>query len=320
MASRNSLSTGGYFMIIRKSGHIKNGLYYLLHPEFPVFLLDRPEPVIFDAGLSCAGKLYAQEIKSVLGDRQPSILFLTHSHWDHCGSVSTLKKAFPDMKVAASPLAANVVKRPNALALIQELNKGAAHEIRLVVPGVESLLVNEPFRPFEVDIELQDQQVFDLGAGTTLEVMATPGHTQDHHSFYLPHDKILIAGEAAGVYYGPQTISPEFVSDYDAYVSSLQRLARLPVDVYSQGHYACMTGEEEIKAYFERSLRETIRFKERVFELLDEEEGSIERVVQRVKAEQFYGNKELKQPEVTYTLNLRARVNNLAAKKRQQSA
>lgn len=307
-------------MIIRKSGRINNNLYYLLHPEFPVFLLDRPEPVIFDAGLCCAGNLYVNAIKSVLGDRQPSILFLTHSHWDHCGSVSILKKVFPDMKVAASPLVAEVIKRPNALALIQKLNQAAAAEIRLAVPGVENLLVNEPFSPFEVDIELKDQQVFDLGDGTTLEVMATPGHTQDHLSFYLPHERILIAGEAAGVYYGPNTISPEFVSDYDSYLSSLQRLALLPVEIYCQGHYACMTGEEEISAYFERSLRETIRFKERVFELLDEEDGSIERVIQRVKAEHFDGNSELKQPEATYMLNLRARVANLAAKKSQQSA
>jgi len=255
-------------MVIRKSGHIKHKLYYLLHPDFPVFLLDRPQPAVFDAGLSCAGKLYVEAIKSVLGNRQPSILFLTHSHWDHCGSVSTLKKAFPDMKVAASALVAEVVRRPNALALIRELNEAAAGEIRAVIPGVEDHLVNEPFSPFKVDIELQDGQVFDLGDGTTVEVMATPGHTQDHHSFYLPQEKILIAGEAAGVYYGPNTISPEFVSDYDTYLSSLQRLAVLPVEVYCQGHYACMVGEEEIRRYFEQSLRETMRFKERVYELL----------------------------------------------------
>ena len=208
-------------MVIRKSGHIKSKLYYLLRPEFPIFLLDRPQPVVFDAGLSCAGKLYVQAIKAVLGDRQPSILFLTHSHWDHCGSVSTLKKAFPDMKVAASAMVAEVVKRPNALALIRKLNEEAAAQMRAVVPGVDSLLVNEPFSPFEVDVELKDQQEFDLGDGTTVLVLATPGHTQDHHSFYLPQEKILIAGEAAGVYYGPNTISPEFVSDYDAYLSSL---------------------------------------------------------------------------------------------------
>lgn len=307
-------------MVIRKSGHIKSKLYYLLRPEFPIFLLDRPQPVVFDAGLSCAGNLYVDAIKAVLGDRQPSILFLTHSHWDHCGSVSTLKKAFPDMKVAASAMVAEVVKRPNALALIRKLNEEAAAQMRAVVPGVDSLLVNEPFAPFEVDIELKDQQEFDLGDGTTVLVLSTPGHTQDHHSFYLPQEKILIAGEAAGVYYGPNTISPEFVSDYDAYLSSLERLARLPVEVYCQGHYACLVGEEEISDYFRRSFRETVRFKERVFELLDEEQGSIERVVKRVKAEQFDGNKELQQPEATYLLNLQARVANLAAKKKKQQS
>jgi len=38
-----------------------------------------------------------------------------------------------------------------------------------------------------------------------------------------------------------------------------------------------------------------------------------------VKAEQFDGNQELKQPEATYLLNLKARVANLAAKKKQES-
>lgn len=301
-------------MVIKTSGHIKQNLYCLGHPELPIFLLNRPEPVIFDAGLSCAGKIYVEAIKSVLGERQPAILFLTHSHWDHCGSAPFLKAAFPEMKIAASALAADIVKRPNAIALIRRLNEGAASMMRKV-PGVEPYLVNGPFSPFEIDIELQDGQVFDLGAGTTVEVLATPGHTQDHYSFYLPKDKILIAGEAAGVYYGPTTISPEFVSDYDAYLSSIQRLALLPTEVYCQGHMVCMTGEKEISDYFERSINETIRFKNRADELLDEEQGSVERVIQRIKEEQFDNNQELKQPEATYMLNLRARVAHLASKR-----
>lgn len=303
-------------MVIKTSGHIKHNLHCLVHPECPIFLLDRPEPVIFDAGLSCAGKLYVEAIKSVLGDRQPSILFLTHSHWDHCGSASTLKAAFPEMKIAASALTADIVKRPNAQALIRRLNEAAQAEIRKI-PKMEPYVVNDPFIPFKVDIELRDGEVFDLGAGTTVQVFATPGHTQDHHSFFIPKDKILIAGEAAGVYYGPTTISPEFVSDYDAYLSSIQRLALLPTEVYCQGHMACMTGEKEISDYFKRSINETIRFRNRVDELLDEEAGSVERVIQRIKEEQFDNNKELKQPEVTYMLNLQARVAHLASRREQ---
>lgn len=301
-------------MVIRTSGHIKLNLHCLVNPDFPIFLLDRPEPVIFDAGLSCVGKLYVEAIKSVLGDRQPSILFLTHSHWDHCGSASILKTAFPEMKIAASALAADIVNRPNALSLIRTLNEAAAAEIRKV-PELEPNLINDPFSAFDVDIVLQDGQVFDLGAGTTVQVFATPGHTKDHYSFYLPQDEILIAGEAAGVYYGPTTISPEFVSDYEAYLSSIKRLALLPAQVYCQGHFACLTDEKEISDYFKRSISETIRFKNRVDELLDEEAGSVERVIQRIKEEQFDTNEELKQPEATYMLNLQARVTHLASKR-----
>ncbi len=301
-------------MIINTLGHIRNNLYYLGLTDCPIYLLDVPEPVIFDAGVSCAGNIYLEAIRSILGDRQPSTLFLTHAHWDHCGSVSHLKEAFPNIKVAASNLSVEILKRPNALALIKKLNEDIA--TRWSSPGVDSsLLTYEPFETFEVDIELKDNQFLDLGECTTVEMLATPGHTQDHYSFYLPNNKILIAGEAAGVYYGPGLISTEFVADYDAYVSSLQRLAALPVEVFCQGHYSVLVGKEEISSFFEQSINETIRFKDRVWEILDEEVGSVDRVIKRVKTEWYDVIQGPKQPEAAYLLNLKAQVAHLAAKK-----
>lgn len=285
--------------------------------ECPIFLLDVPEPVIFDAGVSCAGNIYVEAIRSAIGDRQPSTLFLTHAHWDHCGSVSHMKDAFPNLKVAASNLSVEILKRPNALALIKKLNEDMTTRISSL-PGFDSsLLTYKPFSTFEVDIELKDNQFLDLGEGTTLEILATPGHTQDHYSFYLPNEKILIAGEAAGVYYGHGVVSTEFVSDYDAYVSSLQRLAALPVEVFCQGHYSNLVGREKISAFFKQSMNETIRFKDRVLELLEEEAGSVERVIKRLKTERYDVIQGPKQPEVTYLLNLKAQVAHLAAKQRQ---
>ena len=66
-------------------------------------------------------------------------------------------------------------------------------------PGIDSSrFLNDSFLPFEVDIELEDNSVMDLGNGTTVEILA-PRSTRDHHSYYLPKEKILIAGEAAGL-------------------------------------------------------------------------------------------------------------------------
>lgn len=307
---------GGTCMIINTLGHIQNNLYYLGLTECPVFLLDVSEPVIFDAGVSCAGNIYVEAIRSILGDRQPSTLFLTHTHWDHCGSVSRLKDAFPNMKVAASNLSVEILKRPNALALIKKLNEDIATRWSSL-PGVDSSrLTYEPFSTFEVDIKLEDNQLLVLGEGTTVEILATPGHTQDHYSFYLPNEKILIAGEAAGIYYSSGVVSHQFVFDYDAYLTSLQRLAALHIEVFCQGHYLNLVGREEISAFFKQSINETICFKDRVLELLDEESGSVDRVIERVKTERYdvFNSQEPRQPEIPYLLNLRAQVAHLANK------
>ena len=302
-------------MVIDQIGHIQNNLYYLGFTECPIYLLDGPEPVIFDAGVTCAGKIYLDAIRSVLGNRQPSMLCLTHCHWDHCGTAAYLKKAFPKMKIAATSFGANILKRPNALALMTLLNNAIMEKIKSDQEYDLSELNTDPFEAFEIDMELQDGQIFHLQDGTRIEVISTPGHTQDHHSYWLPDEKILFAGEAAGVFYSHDTITTEFAYDYDAYLSSLLRLSALPAEIFCQGHYYILAGRDEISTFFEKSIRETTSFKDRVMELLDEENGSVEKVISRVKTELYDGNLDVKQPEATYMLNLKAKVNHLAGKR-----
>jgi len=278
-----------------------------------MYFFDAPQPAVFDACVSFAGKIYIEEIRSVIGNREPSFLFLTHVHWDHCGATSHLKDAFPSLKVAASELAAGILERPNAVALMKRLNDEAREEM-LSFPDVDaSRFIDEAFRPFEVDIELKDGSTFDLGNGTIVEILATPGHTRDHHSFYFPRERILIAGEAAGLLLQSGYVATEFLSSYDDYLSSLERFTTLPVDVFCQGHGLAIVGREEIEDFFRRSIEETLSFKERVFELLDRENGSLERVMQCIKAERYDNIPGMKQSEVPYMINLKAKVNHLAA-------
>jgi len=65
------------------------------HPAMPVYLLDGPEPAIFDAGLAFLGRMYVEGIREIIGRRDLYYCFLSHSHFDHCGSVAVLKKLFP---------------------------------------------------------------------------------------------------------------------------------------------------------------------------------------------------------------------------------
>ncbi|MEI7637749.1 MAG: hypothetical protein WCJ37_10620 [Syntrophus sp. (in: bacteria)] len=55
------------------------------------------------------------------------------------------------------------------------------------------------FRGLEIDLVLDEGMEIDLGAGRTCRVMATPGHTRNSLSFYIPAMKAVITGEAVDV-------------------------------------------------------------------------------------------------------------------------
>jgi len=112
-----------------------------------VFLLDGKRPVLFEAGFACAARVYADGIRSILGARSPEVLFLTHSHWDHIGSVGYLKNAFPGLKVAASKGTADILRRPHALQLIRTLSEEVIPLWRASPPSSRPACFGMPFSP-----------------------------------------------------------------------------------------------------------------------------------------------------------------------------
>jgi 2-aminobenzoylacetyl-CoA thioesterase len=301
-------------VLFTSTGQVREFFHILGLSSFPGYLLGGRRPVLFEGSIACAGKIYEQAVRSVLGTGKPEILFITHAHWDHCGAASYLKGAFPSMRIAASQKTAEILKRQHARELIDRLNKDA-NSIVGTFPEVDSSqLLEEGFRPFEVDMELKDGEVIELDEGLSVEALATPGHTRDLMSYYIPQKKLLVASEAAGSLDSVGNIITQFLADYDAYLLSLQRLSDLPVEVLCQGHRIVFVGRDEVRAFFARSVSATIHFKERVYELLETEAGSIERVVGKIKAEQYDINDGTKQPEIPYLLNLRAQVTHLADK------
>ena len=299
-------------MIWHEMGEVVPGFHVLGSWHTPSYLWAGPRPVLFDAGMSFLGDLYVEHTRRVLGGRLPEILFLTHVHFDHCGAASTLQNAFPGLRIAASARSAEIVQRPGALELMRRLNE----EARILAPSIE---VDRPaaagFRPFAVDTILADGDEIELGDGQIVRVLATPGHTRDFLSYYLPGPKVLVASEAVGCATISGEIMVEFVADYDAYVDSMRRLRDLDVEVLCQGHLYVHVGQDA-QNYLDRSIRATVRYREWVEELLDEERGDVDRVVTRVKAAEWDPAIEPKQPAPAYLLNTEARVRHLAGRSR----
>ena len=287
---------------------IAPGLFRLGNQWVPSFLLDGPQPALFDAGLSCLTQAYLDDARAVLGERAPAWLFLSHVHFDHCGAAGWLKEAWPGMRIAAAPKAAQILTRPNALKLMAQLNQAASEEY-FASGGADHS--RHKFRPFSLDRVVDEGEEIDLGGGLTVRVMATPGHTWDSLSFYIPQRRFLFASEAVGSDAPGGYIVSEFLVSYDACLESLKRLGALEVEVLCPGHHAVHTGPAAHRQ-IGRCRASAEHFKDWVLRLLAQENGRVERVIPVVRAGEYDHRVGPKQPPAAYLLNLQARVTTLA--------
>ena len=88
-------------MIFDRTGEVRDGFFVVGWSHNPLYLLKGKTPILFDGGLALLGKVYREAITSVLNGDSPRVVFITHVHFDHCGAVSYLKKAFPGLEAAA---------------------------------------------------------------------------------------------------------------------------------------------------------------------------------------------------------------------------
>jgi len=292
-------------LIINKTGKISEDLYMLGAPGIPVFLLDGPDPVVFDAGFSFLGKKYVKDIKNILGDRTPAYCFLTHAHYDHCGSVSVLRNAFPRMKIVSSHKAKDILTRPNAIKLITKLSLNAEQAGNR---GKEDKYpAADPFQPFGIDMCVKDGDTVELSGGISIRAIETPGHTRDHLSFYIPERKILMASEAAGSVDNTGYITTECLVDYDLYFSSLLKLTGLDVEIICLAHNYVYTGEDAQK-FLRESMAQSEAFRELAEGTLTEENGNLEKVIGRIKKIEYDSLEGHKQSSSAYLINLEARI------------
>jgi len=299
-------------MIINRTGKIIDDLYMVGHPAMPIYLLDGEKPAIFDAGLAFLGNIYTDGIREVIGNRDLHYCFLSHSHFDHCGAVSVLKKNFPGLKVAASARAKNIFGRPNAIKLMRSLTQAAE-------PLAESIEIEmtefEKFEPFEVDITLKDGELFGLSRDITIQVLETPGHTRDSLSYFIAQKKLLLCSEAAGIPDPSGYIVSEALVDYDQYYESMRRLSEVEYEILCLGHRQALTGLDA-KNYFRKSMTDCRHFLNRVESALEDYKGDVQKTILRIKALEYDPIKGPKQIEPAYLLNLEAKI--MAIKKRQE--
>lgn len=159
---------------------------------------------------------------------------------------------------------AEVIAHAGARRILSEKGPAALEQARAASPDLAPVRLRLPTLTFvegSLTIRLP---------GKTLEVFATPGHTDDSVSVLLQEEKILFAGDT---FMSIPTISE---GDPEQLKASIEKIAAMSLDTIVQGHGEIIL-RGEIKENVRRSLAYLDALQTKVQKLVDED-GSREQV------------------------------------------
>ncbi|MGZ4833070.1 MAG: MBL fold metallo-hydrolase, partial [Terriglobales bacterium] len=135
----------------------------------------------------------------------------THAHEEHVGNLNWLAE-MTGVPIYVSEMTARFLSPFKKL------------------PRVRATIIGQPpdlRPPFKI---LGDTVDSDSGC---LQVLATPGHCDDHIALYDPKEKLLLAGDA---FMGSYFATPNPDVDSRKWLASLERLMELDVEILVEGH------------------------------------------------------------------------------------
>ena len=188
------------------------------------------------------------------------VVVLTHTHADHAGGWHEFRRRWVHRDEAAfvDPATAE----PDIVSLWSDDLDPAenAHMRQAGYDMPECFVLALPYDGFELDVLphrpaaptrlLGEGDVIDLG-DRAFEVLHLPGHSPGSIGLYDARSRLLLSGDAA--YDGP-LLDELAGSDIEAYVETMRRLARIPVDTVLPGHGEAF-GQERLRAIAADYLR-----------------------------------------------------------------
>jgi glyoxylase-like metal-dependent hydrolase (beta-lactamase superfamily II) len=183
---------------------------------------------------------------------RPVVAVATHDHFDHIGGLHEFEERWCHTADAGG------IREPDGLALMRtDFRPGLEEEIRWYgYEPPERVITALPRAGFDVSgwrtptteptRLLEEGDVVDLG-DRALEVVHVPGHTAGSIALWDPAGGLLFTGDTAAL------DDPLYAEDEDAFVTSLERLRALPVELVCAGHSRPF-GRDELRSLIDEQL------------------------------------------------------------------
>ncbi len=215
--------------------------------QLSTYVLKSDTSIIFDPGPASTvtkviNSLKASKIKS----SDPLYVALSHIHLDHAGGSWRLLDTFHEAIIYVHPRGQQHIIDPSKLVEASRNLLG-----KEVVDGYGEIhrIKSDRVRQSE------DLESLDLGE-LSIRVIWTPGHANHHQVFFIPEFKILILGDAGGLYdHKTGKIFPTTPPPFNPpkAIESLDKLISLNPEVVCYSHSGFTSeGEEKLLMYKEQ--------------------------------------------------------------------
>ena len=297
-------------MKLRANGDFGEWITVAGNHFYPGYIIKgRKKRLMIDAGINLMGPAYIASLEKIFGDANAlDYVFATHSHFDHLGAIPYLKRKLPSLQAGAAGRVATLMKKQSVLDLMTTLSELQRFFFQDTV-GNEDVHIE----PVDFEIHLKEGDRLDLG-GVTCEVYDVPGHTGDSLAFFIPEIRALFAGEAYGIPEGDKDgeVQVEFLSSYEDYVASLEKMIRLQPKLIGMAHLWVFT-DDDATGFLRRSLEATPRYRQLIETYLDAANGDIDVAVQSMVKKEYDEKGTIAQPREAYIENLNAQVRRVAS-------
>ncbi|MFH1985036.1 MAG: MBL fold metallo-hydrolase [Pseudomonadota bacterium] len=173
-----------------------------------------------------------------IGEKEIRRIVILHSHFDHCGMVPFLKRRWPWAVVTASERGRDLLKKQKVVDSIELLNRAMIAQNGLADGGQK---LDLGFFGMDVDAVVKDGDVLAC-SDLSLQILEVPGHSSCSIAVYVPEEKALFASDAGGIPVGDRVFTAAN-SNFDRYQQSLEKMARLDVEIHLAEHYGALAGE-----------------------------------------------------------------------------